>query len=60
MFYNFITKYTGIFVENMREASTHIFSSPGRSPVRAIVLPLVLALATVAALAKSLMLKFFM
>ena len=41
-----------------------VFSSPGRSPGRAIVLPpasaLVLAAATVAALAKSLMLKLFM
>ena len=43
-----------------------IFSSPGRSPERAIVLPLasalVLALASAAAavLAKSLTLKFFM
>ena len=36
-----------------------IFSSPGRSPGRAIVLPPVLALAA-AALAKSLTLKFFM
>ena len=58
MFYDFITKYTGIFVENMREASSHIFSLPGRNPGRAIVLPPVLALA--AALAQSLMLKFFM
>ena len=39
-----------------------VFSSPGRSPARAIVLPLVLALAPAAAsaLAKSLTLKFFM
>ena len=42
-----------------------IFSSPGRSPGRAIVLPsasalaLASALAAVSALAKSLMLKFF-
>ena len=39
-----------------------VFSSPGRSPGRAIVLPPASALASVAvsALAKSLMLKFFM
>ena len=41
-----------------------IFSSPGRSPGRAIVLPLAWALVAVlaleAALAKSLTLKFFM
>ena len=39
-----------------------IFSSPGQSPGRAIVLPLAsaLALASAAALAKSLTLKFFM
>ena len=49
-------------------ANSAIFSSPGRSPGRAIVLPPALALASalafafaaVAALAKSLMLKFFM
>ena len=35
-----------------------IFSSPGQSPGKAIILPPVLALAS--ALAKSLMLKFFM
>ena len=37
-----------------------IFSLPGRSPERAIVLPSALALAAAVALAKSLMLKFFM
>ena len=35
-----------------------IFSSPGQSSGRAIVLPPALALAAVSALAKSLMLKF--
>ena len=37
-----------------------VFSSPGRSPGRAIVLPPALASASAAALAKSLTLKFFM
>ena len=37
-----------------------IFSSPGRSPGRAIVLPPASMLALALALAKSLMLKFFM
>ena len=37
-----------------------IFSSPGRSPRRAIVLPLALAAAAASALAKSLTLKFYM
>ena len=39
-----------------------VFSSPGRSPGRAVVLPpaLELALAVVSALAKCLTLKFFM
>ena len=37
-----------------------IFSSPGRSPGRAIILPSALALAAASALAKSLMFKFFM
>ena len=37
-----------------------IFSLPGRSPERAIVLPPASAVAAVAALAKSLTLKFFM
>ena len=41
----------------MEDNSKIIFSSPGQSPGRAIVLPLVSALA--AALAKSLTLKFF-
>ena len=36
-----------------------IFSSPGRSPGRAIVLPPASALAAASALAKSLTLKFF-
>ena len=38
----------------------HLISSPGRSPGRAIVLPLALALAAALTLAKSLTLKFFM
>ena len=38
----------------------YIFSSPGRSPGRAIVLPLASALALALALAKSLTLKLFM
>ena len=37
-----------------------IFSLPGQSPGRAIVLPPALALAAASALAKSLTLKFFM
>ena len=41
------------------ELGNTIFSSPGRSPGRAIVLPPAVALAA-AALAKSLTLKFFM
>ena len=41
-------------------SSESFFSSPGRSPGRAIVLPLALALAAASALAKSLTLKFFM
>ena len=36
-----------------------LFSSPGQSPGRAIVLPPALALALASALAKGLMLKFF-
>ena len=61
VFYDFITKYmyTDIFVDKMRKAS-HVFSSPGRRPGRAIMLPLALALVAAAALAKSLTLKFFM
>ena len=37
-----------------------IFSLPGQSPGRAIVLPMALVAAVASALAKSLMLKFFM
>ena len=49
------SKSTKIAADN-----TLIFSSPGRSPGRAIVLPPASALALAAALAKSLTLKFFM
>ena len=45
---------------DMREYLMIIFSSPGRSTGKAIVLPLTLALAAASALAKSLTLKFFM
>ena len=38
----------------------YIFSSPGRSPGRAIVLPLASVLGAASVLAKSLTLKFFM
>ena len=50
------------FKTSLKKLELSIFSSPGQSPGRAIVLPpaLALALAAVSALAKSLTLKFFM
>ena len=45
-------------IKRKASKSRYIFSSPGRSPGRAIVLPS--ALAAASALAKSLTLKFFM
>ena len=49
-------------MSRLNQTKIFVFSWPGQSPGRAIVLPPVsaLALALAAALAKSLMLKFFM
>ena len=66
MFVGFLAYQKGKLVHE-NENTTHtavmcVFSSPGQSPGRAIVLPpaLASALALAAALAKSLTLKFFM
>ena len=45
---------------NIAKPVKSIFSSPGRSPGRAIVLPPALALAAASTLAKSITLQFFM